>query len=358
MKNLLKTFLVYILIFASSSVLAQEGTHRVVVLGLLPLSGAEARQGELAQRGLELGLSKFGNVQVLFEDTKSETMSALSAYQRAKAIHPILAVITLGSPTSVALAPLVNKDNIILLAMAATPAYSSPDDFTFRIIGSALQEAAFLSQTILSKLNKKRLSIIYSENDYGVGLVKALKSQLPKDIEIMGEEAFLPGASDYRTQLLRLKAKNPELLYIASWARDAGTILSQAKKMKFQTTYLCAQACLNPDLIAAGQGDSSGLLVSAPINDLQVDIEKEYQERFHEPSTFVVTHMFSALETVSRAFRACEDTKIELMTCVFDQFYQRGRAVSLPLTFDRNGDIGEKYSLKIISGGKFEDYRE
>ena len=351
MKWLMLTILIELI---SVAALAEE--PRTNILAILPLTGAEARQGELARRGAELGAAGFPQLKITYEDSQTEPRVALSAYRKAKASGPLAAVLTCGSPSAMALAPVINQDRIYLFSIAANPAYSSPDDFTYRIIGSAVQEAEYLAEVVTKVLMKKRVAIIFGENDYGLGTAQSFKKALPPNVLVVAEESFLPGSSDFRTMLLRLKAKQPDLLYIASWARDAATMLVQARDIGFVRPTLCSQACSNPDLLTASHGAAEGMLITVPTEEMDSAALQKYRQQYKEEPTFVVTRMYLIVQRLGTIITECESEQISQEACFKRQLLLKRSNQQFTFEFDSSGDFPEKYQLKEVRDNEFANF--
>lgn len=320
------------------------------VLALFPLTGADSRQGQLAEHAIRLALEETKSVHVTFQDTRAETKEAVNGYRQAlTGAHPD-AVLTIGSPSAMALSPLVNRDKIYLFSLAASPAYTSADDYTFRIIGSAAREAEFLSNVVKSRLKSSKIGIIKVENDYGVGTAGAFKAKMDP-ARIVAEESYLPQTIDMRVQLLRLRTKQPDLLYIAAWGHDAGLIIAQAREMGMKIPVLCSQACLNPDLLTPLQNGHGEIVITSPQENGGDSFRRRFREQFSEPPTFVAARMYLMVKMIDEVFRRCEHKT----DCVRAAFYGKTPENDLPYVFDNNGEIDEHFIVKRVENREFVD---
>lgn len=324
------------------------------VLALLPLSGPESGQGDLAKKGIELAMAEEGvpnSIEVIFEDTASDVTRTLSAYRSASSRYSLDAVLTIGSPGAMALSPIVNRQKVVLLALAAAPAYSSPDDYTFRIIGSAKSEANYLTDLIAERFQDKGVAVLYQENDYGAGTAKAFLATAANRLSIVAEESFVPGVTDFRTQLLKLRSHSPEILYLSSWASDAGKIVKQARQLNLNWQFVCSQACVNPDLLASAGDATEGMLISAPSEAIKAKVAERFKERLGEEMTYVPVRFYRAIKSLAKARKRCERVSEPRECLARDE--GDAEDVGEVFKFDQNGDLTEEYVLKTVAEGKF-----
>lgn len=336
----------------------QEASEQTLKVGaILPLSGAESRQGELARRGIELALHDLhsAKLKVILEDNQSQASKAVGAYRKLSNEDKVQAVLALGSPSAMALAPLTNQSRILLFALASTSAYTSPDDYTFRLIGSSAQEAAVLSEVISRKFNKEHTALLFAENDYGQGIRNDFLGRPKTKEALVAEESFAPQSDDVKPQLMKIKARKPGTVVLASWGMDAGNILRQARELRFEgTNFICTQACRNPDLLAAASGAAEGLLIVSASDLVSRELHDSYVIKFHEEPTYAVWRMYDAIGILNKAYEDCHG-KLK-GSCLFDKISSTRDfpGSAFPMSFDRNGDINENFIVYRVRSGKFE----
>lgn len=342
-----------IVLAGATGVFAQ--TEEPVILALLPLSGNNSRHGDFARKGIELALSRaIRPVPVIFEDTQMQSRQAIDAYKRVSSKHDVLAVLSLGSGVSMALSPLANRDRTLLMAVAAAPDYSSPEDYTFRITGSAAVEAGFTAKLLSRELRVKSLAIISEDSDFGHGITEVLARSLEGQVSIVARESFLPGESDLRSVILKIKKAAPELVFIAAMGADTGLVLKQARDLGYKARFMCSQACDNPDLIKVAGAAAEGLLATVPSADVRPEIELQYRGEFGENPSFASLRMFDATRILLDLHDHCRE-EIDRRECAIR--YMRNLhdfpGVSFPLNFDRFGDLEDVFQLRVVKDSSF-----
>lgn len=319
---------------------------------IFPFTGIQARQGQLAKTGIELALGEFGDFhpEILYEDSQSDTKQAVAAFQKLQALNKVEAVLTLGSPAAMALLPLANRDKVVLLAMVVVSGFSAPGDFGFRLMGTAEGFGGRIRELLKNELGKKRMSLVFVEDDYGSTYAKFFEA----NATLVGKESYLPGTSDFRPLLLRLKASKPDAVILGSWAVEAGTLMRQAKEVGLNPdVFVCPSACDNPDIAVSGAGATDSLIVVASASRTTPAREQALLERFHEAPTSVVLRFHDAIAVLRYAAKICGETT-ERSQCLKKALAAAKDIAgsSYAINFDPNGDIIDSYQLKIIRDGQ------
>ena len=92
-----------------------------------------------------------------------------------------------------------------------------------------------------------------SSSDYSKGLTEIFRSTYVKaGGKIVAEESYLQKDQDYKPILTKIKAQNPELLYIPGYYEDVGKIIKQARELGMTIPILGADAWDSPVLVEMG----------------------------------------------------------------------------------------------------------
>ena len=350
-----------------------ERSESITVGAILPLTGSGSDQGEWVKRGLELAVKEINarresNIELVFEDSAGDPKKAVTTYQNHKSRYQMPVVITWGSGVGLALTPLVNQDKIIQMGVAtAASAYSTPDDFTFRNFPDSAHEAQYIVDVVLNKLKTDRVAILKMNNDYGVSSAKGFREQYEKQGgKVLIEDVFEPGTTDFRTQLSKIKGASPSVVYLATYPKEGGLLLRQAKELGITTQFIASVAILGGREFFDLAGDSAeGLLIvtSAPVfsDDAAEPIRsfvKSYEEKYHEDLSaqhLYVARAYDAMKVLSFALDQCgtKDTDC-IRRELFDVKNYPG--VSGRISFDRNGDIDTTFNLQVVRNGLFLSY--
>jgi len=87
----------------------------------------------------------------------------------------------------------------------------------------------------------KTMAIIYENTNFGQSNAKSMREQAQKaGITLVDEEAYQASSPDYKALLQRVKAKNPEVVYFASYLLDASTLMRQSAEVGLNPKYYTA----------------------------------------------------------------------------------------------------------------------
>src|SRR5690606_14349629 len=112
---------------------------------------------------------------------------------------------------------------------ATAPAVSEIGDYEFRNVITDDVQAAQMAEYAVKELGLKRLAILYSNNDYGVGLRRAFEETAKSlGAEVVAVESYLDGDSNFSAQVTNIAAANPDGLYIGGYYTEAAGIARQA----------------------------------------------------------------------------------------------------------------------------------
>jgi branched-chain amino acid transport system substrate-binding protein len=101
---------------------------------------------------------------------------------------------------------------------------------------------AFIDQVVRLAVNKKlgassarpfRLAMLYQDTAFGKGVQAAVNNTIIKDklnIQLVSQQSFRMGESDFRTQLTAIKAARPDAVYLAAFPNEGAPIITQARR--------------------------------------------------------------------------------------------------------------------------------
>ncbi|MDH7509487.1 MAG: ABC transporter substrate-binding protein [Methanolinea sp.] len=107
---------------------------------------------------------------------------------------------------------------------------------------SAEASIRFLTEVFRPAINAKfgfsgdrklRVAVIYQDSPFGKGQLDAVKALIPAKnlpIEIVAEEPFKMGESDFRTVLTSVKSKNPDVIYAVTFLNELVPMTQQARR--------------------------------------------------------------------------------------------------------------------------------
>ncbi len=345
----------------------------VIKIGaILPLTGSDAKLGESAKKGIELAVEqinetkglKKGKLTVLYEDSQGQASTAISAVRKLIATDRVPVIIgELASTVTLALAPVAEKNRTVLISpTASSPKISDAGDYIFRICASDVFEGSFMAEFAYDKLGYRKVAILYINNDYGVGLKESFQKRFAElGGSVLDVEAFEQGATDFKTQLIKIKSKNPQAIYMPGYAKEMGIILRQSKELGIKIKFLSSIATEDPQVIELGKDAAEGVIYTAYGYDSKREIPtiqqfvKAFESKYgEEPDIYAAL----SYDTVNILALAVSKAKEFSSNEIRKQLYaiRDYPAVTGNITFDDKGDVTQAITIKMIENGTFRFY--
>jgi len=234
---------------APSSVRPATGPLIVGTVGAL--TGPEAHFGSESQNGAQLAVEEAnaaGGVQgrqlvIRSYDSQSRPEEAANAMTRL--VTQDGAVFVVGenqSSLSLAMAPAAAAGEVPMISPSSTnPRVTSEGGpYVFRVCFTDTFQGQLLARYARETLKAERVAILVDQkSDYSVGLAKVFAGKFGAlGGKVFAEEAYAKGDTDFRSQLTRVKAARPEVLFIPGYYSDVGPMARQARELGIQATLL------------------------------------------------------------------------------------------------------------------------
>lgn len=190
-------------------------TEKFKVGVIAPLSGPLAEYGIAIRNGIELSRENhpelFTLIDFIYEDSQWDPKLAVSSFNKLTQINNVSLVYNFGNPTSDAISPIAEKQQIPLIAMTLDPKIAHNKKFVIRGINPVKDFSSKLAEYLKSK-KFGRLGVIITENTYTKGLYDELSSSLeasgysPQSIEIISKHNM--NEYEFRSTVTKLSKKN------------------------------------------------------------------------------------------------------------------------------------------------------
>ena len=176
-------------------------------------------------------------LELIVEDSKCSAQDAITAYNKLTDVNGVK--IILGTSCSGAMlgaAPLAEADGVVLFSgLATNPDIANAGDYIFRTAMSDLQVGIDTANVILAD-GHRNLATITETTDYAEG-VRRVTAEHFQELggAIVAEERYASDVTDFRSQLTKIIAANPDAIHIASQSEFAGgTIVKQVRELGYE----------------------------------------------------------------------------------------------------------------------------
>ena len=210
-----------------------------VKLGFInSITGPEAPIGENLTNGVTLALEdlkkKGIEVELLKEDDTGKPQISMSAMEKlaGKGVAGVVGPYT--SACANAVAKLAEKYKAPLLVPVAAKEELTRQGlkYVYRLNAPADQYASSLIDAALAMGKPKTIAFIYENTDFGTSTTKTAKEYVAKKgIKVVADESYSKGSPDYRSTLTKIKAQNPDLVFMVSYVADAILLMRQSREV-------------------------------------------------------------------------------------------------------------------------------
>jgi branched-chain amino acid transport system substrate-binding protein len=282
------------------------------------ITGKEAQIGENLTNGASMAVdemtAKGYKVTVVREDDGGEPRNALAAYEKLVTRDGVVGVVgpyTSGCANVVA--SRADQYSVPLLVPAAAKEEITMKGYknVFRLNAPANVYSAVLMQAV-APFRPKTIAYVYAATDFGVSTVQtAQQNAASMGLTEVANEKYQQGQPDYRATLAKVKAANPDLVFLVSYDADAILLMRQAKEIGLTPKAFLGAGAGYTTAQFAQQTDISNLVISATQWTPDVnwpgaaDFAKRYQQRFGKEPTYHAACAYEAMrimiETAARS---------------------------------------------------------
>ena len=369
-KRIIILMIVLFLTFVSVWHCAKKERIDTIKIGVsLPLTGDAAVWGKGQKYGYELALDQINNkggvngkkIKLVYGDDQGLPKTGVSVLQKLIGVEKIK-LLTGVANSSVALAyiPIINQEKILFISSgASSPKLTGVSKYFFRTWPSDNAEALAMAKYAFNELQVKRLSILYINNDYGIGLKNPLIKLFTKlGGEIVIIDSFEQGATDFRTQLSKIVAVKQDAIYLAGNPREMGRCIKQARELGIITQFLSISTLNDPEVFGiTGQKAIEGTIISdasfdpdSP-NPLTQSFLKDFKGMFNkEPGILAIT-AYDALNVLVHAIEKVGERPEAIADFLHNLKNYNGASGSL--SFTPGGDVNRPIRISKAENGSF-----
>lgn len=332
---------------------------------ILPLTGPAAVYGEYAKEGIELALNEIQTedkrIKVIFEDSKGAPADAVTITHKFVASKDIPVILCLTTGETSAIAPIVEKNKIVLITGTIAPGVADLGEYIFRNASNLLTESEKIMH-LCFKLGIKRIAII----GIIVDPILQVEEHFRKNFEAMGGKVVAiengnRGDTDFRTHLIKVRATNPEAIYVLGY-KEIGYILRQAKEMGIRARFFSDPSMESPEILTIAGEAAEGVIYTraafdpeSPDSVIQ-NFRKKYSEKYgHEPEVFAA-QFYDDIILIALVADKHGPTSEGIRKGLLEVKNYPG--VSGETTFLQNGDVKKPVMLKTVKRGKFIKFTE
>jgi branched-chain amino acid transport system substrate-binding protein len=204
------------------------------------------------------------------------------------------------SSVTLATVPITEKAKIVQFTpnSTATKITEVGSPWIFRTAVPDVYQSAALADYVAGKIGKKRIAILHETDAMGQGFAEGFMERLKTKYRVtpLMVERFATGDIDFRSQLLKAKAANPEVLAIFGHESENARGIIQAKDLGIPTSVIrvCPSAAASKEFPEIGGDAVAGTIYTAPFTAYNPDPEVQKFVKFVDEKLEVTPdHMYS-----------------------------------------------------------------
>lgn len=293
-----------------------------IVLGTLQdLSGPIAILGKQARQGMMLRLDEANEqggihgrrLKLLVEDVAYDPKKAVMAAQKLLNQDRIFAMVgTLGTPINMATMPLLFEKNVTSFLPLSSSSEMSQPFHRLKYASFAPYFDTFrnsLPQFVKDK-GASRVCILYQDDDFGFDILRGTEAGLKSlGMSLAEKTSYKRGATDFSSQIARLKSSNCELVVLATVVRETIGSIGEARKIGFNPVFLVSGGSYNDTIHKLGGPGMDGLYAFMQTQHPYLDDTtpavsfwaKKYQTKYGEAPTILSVYGYQAIDIFVRA---------------------------------------------------------
>ena len=240
------------------------------------LSGGAAQYGVAIRNGFQLAAEEInaaggvnGNkLQLVIEDEQGKKEEAINVFKKLIFQDNVLMVFgpTLSNSAQAA-HPIAQASKTVAFGTSNTAdGITSIGDYIFR---NSVTEADVLPETIKMAVKKsgiKKVAVIYGNDDVFTksGYDNFKKALEDLKIPVTSTETFAKGDVDFKAQLTKIKAGNPDAIVLSALLAEGAPIMVQARQLGLTVPFIGGNGMNSVKVFELAKDKSDGLYVGSP----------------------------------------------------------------------------------------------
>jgi branched-chain amino acid transport system substrate-binding protein len=337
--------------------------------GMAPLTGALAIYGVTTTNGAELAVKEINEnggvlgkkIEYVMLDTKGDSTEAVMAYNKLvdEKVAGIIGEVT--SKPTLAVAEVAVQDNMPLITPTGTQVdITEVGPNIFRVCFTNPYQGKVLAITSKERLGADTVAVMLNNSsDYSDGIAKAFIEESEKlGMKVMGVEGYSDGDKDFRPQLTKLAAMNPDVILIPEYYEQAALIATQAREVGVKSIFVGSDGwdgiAKTLDQSAYAAIENSYFTNHFSMEDQSEKIQdflKDYREAYKEdPSAFSALGYDAVYMMKSAIEKAGSTDKQKVVDALKGIEYD---GVTGYLTFDDHNNPIKAVTVLKIENGKY-----
>ncbi|MEK7774440.1 MAG: ABC transporter substrate-binding protein [Candidatus Zixiibacteriota bacterium] len=303
-----------------------ESSNEILIGEYSSLTGTTATYGQSSTRASQIAIDEVNaaggvlgkKVKLLLEDTQSKPEEAALAATKLLTRDKVVALIgEIASSRSLAAAPIAQTNKIPMVSPGSTnPEVTRKGDYIFRVCYIDPFQGEVLAKFAFNSLKVTKVAILKDvKNDYSIGLADFFTQTFTGlGGQIVVEQAYSEGDTDFRAQLTAIKSTNPEVIFVPGYYTEAALIIKQARELNMNMVFIGGDGWDSAKLLEIGGESMNGCYftnhyAADDTSSIVQEFVKKYVARYNETPDAMAVLGYDATNIVIDAIRRAGSTE-------------------------------------------------
>jgi branched-chain amino acid transport system substrate-binding protein len=344
-----------------------------IIIGMVaPMTGDLADFGTQVEHGIRLAMDEINakggingrKLDLKICDDQCNPQQAASCAQKMVNDPTIFAVLGhICSSCTLAGGPIYNAAGMTVMTVnSSNPKITEQGwKYVFRSTPTDAQQGAAMVVFATQKLGAKKIAMIYSNDDYGMGLAESAKGEIAKSgASVVAEETFITGQDkDFSSQLTKIAQSKPDVLFDMGQYAEVGLIAKQRVAAGLGDIPLVVPAAAqHQEFIDLGGAGAEGAFLAvfydlAKQTPQNLELVKKIQDKYGEKPGEQVPWGYDGVYIFAQAI-AAGATKQTMPQFLSKVVYD---GVTGHIVFDdHNQVVGMVGDIDVVQNGQFVTY--
>lgn len=268
----------------------EESTVKIGFIG--PMTGDYSNYGNLISKGALIALEEKNatggiagkvKIEMMIEDSEGDPQKGLAGIEKLSSSDKIVALIgPVFTGVAFAVGERVQGEGILMVTPSGTHKdITNIGDYIFRTVASDGLQGEVSGHYFYERLGVRNLAVLYVKNDYSQGLYEGTKEAFEsRGGKVVIAETAQIGDKDFKTQLTKIRAANPDAIYIPNYTAEMAQILEQASQLGLNIPFLSSDGFSNPEIYDLAAAYTDGVVYVGPTEVAESAASKSFESKY------------------------------------------------------------------------------
>ena len=295
---------------------------------VLPLTGPQAKFGEIEKNSFELALEEINAVggihgnklELIIKDDTGRPEVGRSVVEKLITENKVV-MIGGGHTSSVtyAVAAICQQHKMPFLVNtgSADKITSSGWDYIYRLNPPVSHYADAITTLLAEKVKPNTVAIVYENSLFGTKGSKSFEKICKREgYQVVLKKEYEHGAMDFKPMLIQIKQLNPDIIYMVSHTMDASLLMKQARKIKLTPKMFIGGATgfTLPKFLQNAGGASEKVISATLWHQVfpfpgAMDYYKNFVKKYNKPTVYYGAQAYSACYVIADVLKRAQSFK-------------------------------------------------